>query len=38
MKALKEVGYKGPVTAEMMPYRPTLLDLTSKAMDWILSL
>ncbi len=38
MKALKEIGYKGPVTAEMMPPRPTLLDLTSKAMDWILSL
>ena len=38
MKALKEIGYQGPVTAEMMPYRPTLLDLTSKAMDWILSL
>lgn len=38
MKALKEIGYKGPVTGEMMPYRPTLLDLTSKAMDWILSL
>jgi len=38
MKALKDIGYNGPVTAEMMPYRPTLLDLTSKAMDWILSL
>jgi hexulose-6-phosphate isomerase len=38
MKALKEIGYKGPVTGEMMPYRPTLLDLTSTAMDWILSL
>ena len=38
MKALKGIGYKGPVTAEMMPYRPTLLDLTSTAMDWILSL
>jgi hexulose-6-phosphate isomerase len=38
MKALKEIGYQGPVTAEMMPYRPTLLDLTSTAMDWILSL
>jgi len=38
MKALREIGYDGPITAEMMPYRPTLLDLTSKAMDWILSL
>lgn len=38
MKALKEIGYKSSVTAEMMPPRPTLLDLTSKAMDWILSL
>jgi hexulose-6-phosphate isomerase len=38
MRALKAIGYKGPVTAEMMPYRPTLLDLTSTAMDWILSL
>ena len=38
MKALKAIGYDGPVTAEMMPPRPTLLDLTSKAMDWILSL
>ncbi len=38
MKALKEIGYKSSVTAEMMPPRPTLLDLTSTAMDWILSL
>lgn len=38
MKALKEIGYKSSVTAEMMPPRPTLLDLTSKAMDWVLSL
>lgn len=38
MKALREIGYDGPITAEMLPHRPTLLDLTSKAMDWILSL
>ena len=36
MKALKEIGYDGYITAEMMPWRPDLLDVTSKAMDKIL--
>ena len=36
MQALKEIGYDGYVTAEMMPWRPDLLDVTSKAMDKIL--
>ena len=38
MKALKEIGYDGFITAEMMPWRPDLLDVTSKAMDKILGL
>jgi len=38
MKALKEIGYDGYITAEMMPWRPDLLDVTSKAMDKILGL
>lgn len=37
MQALRDVGYDGPVTAEMMPWRPNLLTKTSKAMDWILA-
>jgi hexulose-6-phosphate isomerase len=36
MKALKEIGYDGYITAEMMPWRPDLLEVTSKAMDKIL--
>jgi len=38
MKALREVGYDGPVTAEMMPWRKGLLEETSKAMDRILAM
>ena len=38
MQALREVGYNGPVTAEMMPWRADLLDVTSKAMDKILAM
>jgi len=38
MKALREVGYDGYLTAEMMPPRPDLLEKTSKAMDRILSM
>lgn len=38
MKALKKIGYDGYITAEMMPWRPDLLDVTSKAMDKILGL
>lgn len=42
MKALREVGYSGPLTAEMIPiYKHSpeaLIDNTSRAMDAILSL
>jgi len=42
MKALRDVGYSGPLTAEMIPaYRhcpEVLIDNTSRAMDAILSL
>ncbi len=38
MKALKKIGYDGFITAEMMPWRPDLLEVTSKAMDKILEL
>jgi L-ribulose-5-phosphate 3-epimerase len=38
MKALRDVGYNGPVTAEMLPWRPGLLEDTSKAMDKILAM
>jgi len=42
MKALREVGYSGPLTAEMIPiykYSPeVLIDNTSRAMDAILRL
>ncbi len=38
MKALREVGYDGYLTAEMIPPRPDLLEKTSKAMDRILSM
>ncbi len=38
--ALKEVGYDGPVTAEMIPgykhYPDVLIENTSRAMDAIL--
>ena len=38
MKALKAVGYKGPVTAEIIeiPWQKGVLRHTSKAMDKIL--
>ena len=40
IKALKEVGYNGPLTAEMIPiyahYPEVLIDNTSRAMDAIL--
>lgn len=40
IKALKEVGYSGPLTAEMIPayahYPEVLIDNTSRAMDAIL--
>jgi len=36
--ALKKVGYKSTMTAEMMPWDPALLARTSKAMDKILAL
>jgi hexulose-6-phosphate isomerase len=36
MKALGEIGYDGYITAEVMPWRPDLLEVTSKAMDKIL--
>jgi len=36
IKALKKVGYSGPVTAEMVPPTPGVLARTSKAMDKIL--
>ena len=42
MKALREVGYEGAVTAEMMPIYPYaplyLIENTSRAMDIILAL
>ncbi len=42
MKALRDVGYSGPLTAEMIPiykYSPeVLIDSTSRAMDAILNL
>jgi len=38
MAALRAIGYEGPLTAEMMPPDPTLLDRTSRAMDRIMSL
>lgn len=31
IKALKKIGYKGPVTAELMPYKEGLIERTSKA-------
>ena len=37
MKAFREIGYDDFVTAEMMPYRDDLLEVTSLAMDKILS-
>jgi len=36
MKALREIGYDSFATAEMMPYREDLLEVTSQAMDKIL--
>lgn len=36
MKALKDIRYRGPVTAEMLPPEPGVLRRTSKAMDVIL--
>lgn len=38
MKALREVGYDGYCTAEMMPPDPTLLSRTSRAMDRIFAM
>jgi hexulose-6-phosphate isomerase len=38
MQAFREIGYDGFVTAEMMPYRKDLLDVTSRAMDKILKM
>jgi len=38
MKALREVGYRGPCTAEMMPPDATLLKRTSLAMDRIFAM
>jgi len=37
MKSLKAVGYKSYVTAEMIPYKPGLLEKTSAALDRILA-
>lgn len=37
MKAFRETGYEGPFTAEMMPPREDLLQVTSGAMDKILN-
>ncbi len=37
MKALREIGYDGPITAEMIPWHPRLLTQTSRALDWILA-
>jgi len=36
LKACEEIGYDGPVVAEMIPYAPGQLEATSKAMDGIL--
>ena len=36
MKAIKDIGYDGPITAEMMPPSKGLLERTSKAMDKIM--
>jgi hexulose-6-phosphate isomerase len=38
MSALKAVGYSGPLTAEMLPPDPTIVERTSKAIDKILAL
>lgn len=38
MKALKAIGYSGPLTAEMVPPTPGVLKRTSKAMDKILKM
>jgi L-ribulose-5-phosphate 3-epimerase len=38
MDALRTIGYQRTMVAEMMPYDPTLLDRTSKAMDRIIAL
>lgn len=37
MAALRSIGYDKTVVAEMMPWRPDLLEVTSKAMDTILA-
>ncbi len=36
--AIRKIGYKKTITAEMMPPDPTLLDRTSKAMDKIFAM
>lgn len=38
MKAFSEIGYNGHITAEMIPYKPGLLEKTSLAMDKILEM
>ncbi len=38
MEALRAQGYSGTLVAEMMPYDPTLLERTSRAMDRILAM
>ncbi len=38
MAALRGIGYRGTLVAEMMPYDPTLLERTSKAMSRILEM
>lgn len=38
MKALKAIKYSGPLTAEMVPPTPGVLERTSKAMDKILKM
>ena len=38
MKALRKVGYDGPITAEMVPPTKGVLPRTSKAMDTILAM
>jgi hexulose-6-phosphate isomerase len=38
MKALRAVGYKGTLVAEMMPWDPSLLARTSAAMDIIMAM
>lgn len=38
MKALKAIKYSGPLTAEMVPPTPGVLERTSKAMDNILKM